>query len=299
MLIVVLNFNGAPDTIECLASLEKQTYRKITTLVIDNGSQRNGAEPIRAACPGVWLIQLEENLGWAGGNNVGIRLGLEQNFDLICLLNNDTVVEAPAIERMVATAASLPPCLLHPALYYYDDQNEPQLDPDKGGWGKLHDGHTGIFRLDFAYGACLMVHHEIFRKVGLLDERFFLQLEEADLYERAHRAGYESLCMPAARVLHKESRTFGTRLAPQKTYYTVRNSLLLAEKHTTTIGGFKQAAAKLYWGLGNIARRDGLGHGILPFTRWAFSRDPFAKAARRGLRDYCLRRFGRAREAFN
>jgi GT2 family glycosyltransferase len=223
---------------------------------------------------------------------------LERKMDLICLLNNDLVLQETALRLLTSTYTRLGSCLLHPSIYYYSDPNSPQLDPlttgsTTGGIiGKLPTSDDeDVWELDHAYGACLMVGTEIFRRIGLLDERFFLQMEETDLFLRAQRQGLKAVCVPSARVLHKESVAFGGRRIPIKTYYGIRNSLLLTEKNTT-FGSrkfFTYLKRRLYWHLRSLHREIGSGS----FLHWLLSADAFAVAVRRGVLDYATRRFGR------
>jgi hypothetical protein len=153
--------------------------------------------------------------------------------------------------------------------------------------------------MNYAYGACLVAPKQVYETVGLLDERFFLQLEETDLYHRAKRVGIEAYCIPSARILHKESKAFGSRRTPLKTYYSTRNRCLLAEKHHQRIGDLAQAAQQIYWTLSNTASaRDGGVCSWPQFLKWFISADSFAEAARAGIADYCCRRFGRTSRAF-
>lgn len=292
ILAVVLSYNGCADTLACLGSLVAQDFPSLDILVIDNGSQDDSVSAIRTAYPAVELIALTENLGWAGGNNVGIRRGLERGYPVICLLNNDLVLPPEAFRLLAESYRRLGDCLLTPALYYFDQPAQPQLDPAVTGQGEGPvAGFETVWRLDYAYGACLMVGAALFERVGLFDERFFLQLEETDFYYRAARLGYVSYCETAARVLHKESAAFGGRRTPLKTRYATRNMLLLASKQL--IGGTGLASLflkRLYWQIEGLRRDVASGRRLI---RWLISADPFAKAVRRGILDFVLRRFGR------
>jgi GT2 family glycosyltransferase len=302
-LVVVLNYNGIADTLACLASLRAQTCRA-SVLVIDNASRADDFSRLQADFPEVELLRLPRNLGWAGGNNVGLRLGLARGFDTICLLNNDTVLAPDALAELVAAAGVVdPPGLLHPMIHDFDDSARAQLDPGPvpsnpdPAMRALAARHE-VVEINWAYGACLLLPASVVRAVGLLDERFFLQLEEEDYLRRAEALGMRSYCARRARVLHKESISFGGRVTPGKTYYQVRNSLLLAEKHAATPAGLFRALRRLWWALRHQARaadpRAASGPG---FVRWLLSADPLARAARQGVGDYARRRFGPRRAA--
>ena len=299
LLVIVLNFNGIEDTLACLESLHRQTCRDFAVQVIDNGSRADDLSLIPARFPDVEVIALPENLGWAGGNNVGMRLAVERGFAYVCLLNNDTVLDPSAIEMLLAAVAVIGrPCLLHPTIAYFDDPAKWQLYPRPHPSGdpvieELESSHD-IVTMDWAYGACLLFPASVLRRVGLLDERFFLQLEEIDYYKRAEALGIGSFCARRARILHKESVSFGGLITDTKTYYQVRNGMLLAEKHTSSVGGFMRDARNILWSLYKQAGQSAPGITGWPgFVRWLFSRDPIARAARQGVRDYATRRFGR------
>jgi GT2 family glycosyltransferase len=292
VLAVVLSYNGRADTLACLDSLAMQDCPSLRVLVVDNASRDESVAAIRQAHPGVELIALDENLGWAGGNNVGIRWGLERGYDLICLLNNDLVLPPTALRVLAETYRRVGDCLLTPALYYFDQPSKPQLDPAATGLGQGPvSGTDTLWRLDYAYGACLMVGAALFRQLGLFDERYFLQLEETDFYYRAAPLGYVSYCETAVRGLHKESASFGGRRTPLKTHYAVRNTLLLALKQGRTGSGLSTLFLKrLYWQIHGL-RRDVAPDRSL--VGWLVSADPFAVAVRHGAWDFICGRFGR------
>jgi len=304
MLCVVLSFNGYADTVACLDSLRAVPVPGFDLLVIDNASRDDVAARLAAAYPDVELIVSPENLGWAGGNNLGIRLGMERGYRWICLLNNDTVFPEGQVQAWLDAARAAPPGLLHPAIFYWDEpeiaQLHPDLDADRRAGYCPADGLPGLARMNFAYGACLAVHRDVFARIGVLDERFFLQLEETDFHLRAERAGFPALCNPAVRIFHKESRAFGGTRAAIKTYYSTRNTLLLIEKNVTGLSAKLGAFKRLYWSLVNLAAStERVRHvGKLAFLRWLFSRAPSARAVRSGVADYATRRFGKAPDSF-
>jgi GT2 family glycosyltransferase len=299
VLVVILNFNGIEDTLQCLDSLRSQTCRDIVVQVIDNGSKADDLGRIATGFPDVEVIALPDNLGWAGGNNVGIRQALDRGFGYVCLLNNDTVMDPTAIEELLAAAAALGrPCLLHPVIVHFDNPMTWQLNPQPP-WSPIAairdlESNAGIVEMNGAYGACLLLPASVLKSVGMLDERFFLQLEETDYFWRAKALNIRSFCARRARILHKESVSFGGTITSGKTYYQVRNSFLLAEKHTPSLSGFLRTGRLLLWTLFNQARASGVEvKGWPGFLRWLLSADPIARAARQGARDYVRRRFGR------
>jgi GT2 family glycosyltransferase len=298
LLIVVLHYSGLDDTMECVASLGRQSYLNVHTIVVDNGSAEKPGAAFAASYPWVEVIEMAENRGWSGGNNVGIALAIARNYDMVCLLNNDTVLPEHAIARLMETAAVLGPCVLHPAIDSYGDDHQVQLDPSIGVpplmTATAVPFSPGLFEISSVNGACLLAHVDVFRKIGLIDERFFLLCEDADLGARALAAGFHLFCDVAVRIQHKESRSFGGRRKPIKTYYGIRNTLLCWEKHPEPGRTYVGYGRDLLWMLSGTAEAVGLS----PRSRWGLlgwclSGDVFARAVRMALRDYLLRRFGR------
>jgi GT2 family glycosyltransferase len=293
MLCIVLSFNGYADTAACLDSLRAVPAPGFDILVVDNASKDGVADALATAYPDVELVALPENRGWAGGNNVGIKIGLERGYRWICLLNNDTVFPAGQVQAWLETAHTAPPCLLHPSIYYWDEPDVAQLQPNP-------KDATGLVCMGYAYGACLAVHRDVFERIGLLDERFFLQLEETDFHMRAVAVGYKAMCTSSVKIFHKESRAFGGTRAAIKTYYSIRNNLLLIEKNYRNLGAKRGALKHLYWTISTLAAEtEGQPHmQKLSFVRWLASRAPTARAVRAGVMDYLLRRFGKASDDF-
>jgi GT2 family glycosyltransferase len=190
--IIVLHYRNLADTIECLNSIAAQTYANIRTILIDNGSNDSPLTDLAADYPWVELVTLAENLGWSGGNNVGIRAALAQGVDFVCLLNNDTVLPEQAVERLMATATTLGACLLHPAIDSYGVDDSVQLDPTIPEPAYLTvvpvPAVPDVYQISAVNGACLLVHRAVFAAIGLIDERFFLLCEDADFARRRRRA---------------------------------------------------------------------------------------------------------------
>ena len=300
LVIIILHYRGLDDTLECLASLERQLHSDVRVVVVDNGSVDRLTTRFAVDFPWVEVIELESNLGWSGGNNAGIKLAIAQNQDLVCLLNNDTVLPEGAINRLMETASFLYPCLLHPAIDAYGVDGEVQLDPTIPRPSDLSvisaPGSAGVFQIDRVDGACVLVHVSIFKDIGLIDDRFFLLYEDADLGQRAVKAGYKIFCDSTVRIQHKESKSFGGRRSPIKTYYGLRNTLLYTELHHQLDHSLISVGRTFGWTVWHTAEAAGAEpHSWWSLLLWTFSDDIFARAVRMALRDYLFRHFGHLR----
>jgi GT2 family glycosyltransferase len=214
---VLLNWNGWRDTIACLESLQKSTYPRLSVLLVDNGSTDNSIYFIREAHPWVDILETHANLGFAGGNNHGIRLALSRNVKYIWLLNNDTIIYGHTLGDMVAAAEENPLLGEIGSVLYYADQ------PDKvQAWGGGSIGlWTGVSRhyfepvppekLDYLSGASVLIPSRIFHEVGLLDEKYFMYWEDTDFSYRVRAAGWKLGVANSATLLHRESASSGLK----------------------------------------------------------------------------------------
>ena len=236
--IIILNWNGLRDTIACLESLSRLDYPHYQVVVVDNGSTDGSVEAIQGRFPEATLIENGENLGFTGGNNVGLRYALTQGADYALLLNNDTEVAPDFLSRLVQAAEADPRIgVAGPTLYYYA---RPDLIWSAGGaidWRHgqtrmvgLNEPESGQFgtaprEVDFVTGCALLIKRAVMERVGLLDERFFAYYEEAEWCVRAQRAGFRVVNVPMAKVWHKiplDARDH----SPLVHYYMTRNRLL-------------------------------------------------------------------------
>jgi len=236
--VVVLNWNGLVDTLACLESLVRLDYPAYDVVVVDNGSTDGSATAIRERFPEVAVIENGENLGFTGGNNVGLRHALDQGADYALLLNNDTEV-AHDFLRVLVDAAEVEPSIgmVGPTIYYHE---QPDVIWSAGGtidWRRgethmvgLNEPERGQFgqsprAVDFITGCALLVKRSALQRAGLLDDRFFAYYEEAEWCVRTRRAGFRILHVPLARMWHKISPSVQAD-SPLVHYYMTRNRLL-------------------------------------------------------------------------
>jgi GT2 family glycosyltransferase len=251
VIVVVLNWNGKEDTAACLDSLAGLDYPNVETVVVDNDSSDGSADHLRTRYPQHKLIQSDKNLGYAGGNNLGIRYAVEQGADYVWVLNNDTEVSPDALTHLVSrmqqdTSIGLCGCTL---LYHHDPRTIQVMGGGrylrwKGvtrplGEGEPFRGADAIDReaiesqLDYIAGASVLASRNFLNDVGLMSEAYFLYYEEMDWAERARSNGrYKLAYAPGSIIRHKEgAATGGNRTAARhrsytSDYYQLRNRLL-------------------------------------------------------------------------
>ncbi len=239
--IILLNWNGKKDTLECLRSLKKVTYPNFQPIVIDNGSSDDSVLKIRAAFPEIPILETGANLGFAGGNNVGIEWALRHHAEWILLLNNDTIAAPDFLDAFMEAAKEKPngKILGGKILRYHDPET---IDHLGGFWdsklAEFNSPHSGekdhlYFQMqqpDYVCGACLLMHKSVVGTIGLLEPRYFLYWEESDYCYRAKRAGLEVWTAPEAKIWHKVSSSF-TGGKPHMHYFWWRSRLLWIERN--------------------------------------------------------------------
>lgn len=293
--VILLNWNGKKDTLECLDSLSKVDYRAFQTIVVDNGSTDDSVATIRAAYPNIPILETGANLGFAGGNNVGIEFALSKSYDWILLLNNDTIVAPNFLNAFIDASKEKPTGKIFGAkLYLYD---KPETIDHVGGMWDASRAHfisllvgDEMARVDYVCGAALFSHRSVFEEISLLEPRFFLFWEESDWCRRATRHGYEIWTAPKAKIWHKVSSSF-TGGKPQMCYFWWRNRLFWIERNCTP-----QERRDLYRRILFPEIRKLVRLFLLRlFQRLLLHPSPHLLSYRgslAGIRDYYLRRFG-------
>ena len=271
---VILNWNGWQDTIECLHAIENISYRNIQIIVVDNGSTNDSIAKIRSAYPGVLLLESGKNLGFAGGNNVGIREALKQGAEYIWLLNNDTQPEKNALAALVAKALTDPKIGAVASVTYYADV--PTAVEAWGGarvnlwigYGRNSTVPRADTWFDSLNGTSLLVSSRAIEDIGLLDEGFFLYWEDTEFCLRLRKSGWRIAAAENSRVLHKvNASTGGNKLALDR--YQTASGLRLLKLHSPS----HRIAAFLFLGMRFLRR----------LVRLEFAR---CKSVWNGIQDY-------------
>jgi GT2 family glycosyltransferase len=222
--VIILNWNGKEDTLQCLRSVQEVDYPRYRVLVVDNASTDGSVEAIRAAFPAVELLVNDSNLGFAAGNNEGIQYALQRGADCVFLLNSDTQVEHTVLAELVRAGEADPEVgLASPKVYYLDRPQVIYYAGARQGWlpllprligtGETRSATAGergqveqLQEVDYVWGQAMFIKRQVIASVGLLDPRFFMYYEDADYCLRAKDAGYKIVCVPQARVWHQVAK---------------------------------------------------------------------------------------------
>lgn len=249
--IVILNFNGEKDTVDCLKSLDNLILSNIflSVIVVDNGSEKEFRIQSTRFRNKITVIRSDENTGFTGGNNIGMQHALKHGADYIMLLNNDTVVDGDLVLELLAGFEDKRAGVTVPKIYFakgyeyhnkYEKKDLGRIIWYAGGimdWENVIGYHRGVDEVDcgqfdkieavdFASGCCMMIKREVLETVRLFDNRYFLYYEESDLCMRIKRAKYSILYMPRAILWHKNAQSAGGAGSTLQDYYITRNRLL-------------------------------------------------------------------------
>jgi GT2 family glycosyltransferase len=232
---VILNWNGWRDTVACLDALRSIEYSRMLTVVVDNASTDDSVSRIQAAHRGVRLLQTGKNLGFSGGNNVGIREVMRQEVDYVWLLNNDTEPAPQVLCELVRTAEADPTVgAVGSVLHYASDPQKVQAWG--GGWINLWNGYSSHAMappegggLDFLTAASILVRRRALEEVGLMDDRFFLYWEDAELCFRLRKNGWSLAVASGAVVLHKVSATTNKKVLTTDRHFTASAMRFLSQ----------------------------------------------------------------------
>ena len=241
VLAIVLNWNRPDDTRRCVQSLLQSDCPNLRIVVVDNGSEEKLYAQLRAELTNVEVLRSEVNLGFAAGNNLGLRYAQEHGADYALVLNNDTLVDPSMVSQLVAAGEANPDAgLMGPIIYFLDQ-------PDKVWFAGYRFTH-GIYLLrrglhlsppirpiepvDFVSGCGMLIRRSVLDQVGLFCADYFMYYEDVDLCFRVKSAGAQILCVTDARMWHAVSASSGGPDSPIKQYHQVKSSLIFYRKHS-------------------------------------------------------------------
>jgi hypothetical protein len=231
--IIILNWNGLEDTLECLKSVFKMDYPNFKVIVVDNGSTDNSVAVIQGKYPEVIMIENKDNLGYTGGNNVAMGYAMQNGTDYMWLLNNDSIAEQDTLSKLVATAEVSPKIgLVNPVIYDYYNPDKIQFCGSYIDWRKQDIVYTKnveefkiwqnkYSRLICLWGTALLIKRDLIENIGYLNGRFFAYWEDTDFSVRSIKGGYRNVIELSARIRHKINP--GTARSTAYFYYMARN----------------------------------------------------------------------------
>jgi GT2 family glycosyltransferase len=212
---IVLNWNGWRDTLECLRALKACAYPHLSIIVVDNGSTDDSVARIKAAHPGLLVLEAGRNLGFAGGNNIGIRYAIIHGADYVWLLNNDAKPAPDALTALLEKAATDPKIGAIASVCYYAD-SPARVEAWAGAHVNLWIGYgrnSTVPRADTWFhslnGTSMLVARATLEDAGLLDEGFFLYWEDTEFCLRLRKQGWRLAAAPASRILHRVNGSTG------------------------------------------------------------------------------------------
>ncbi len=243
--ILILNWNGLRDTLETLESVNNLHYKNVETFVVDNGSVDCSYEAITTTFPGVHLIASSENLGVAGGRNLGLQTILRRpEIDYVLVLDNDVMAESTLLDTLVVAAEARPEIgILGPIVYYLEDPKRIRSDgvaivfrevtaksPAKN---RLEKGNRpeGVKQVDAINGCCMLIRREVFEAIGYFNPVYFMVNNETEFCYRAGRKGFHSAVVMHAALWHKVSASTGYGYTPGRAYYTGRSTILFLKEY--------------------------------------------------------------------
>jgi len=242
--IIVLNWNGIKDTVKCLDSLKKIHYSNFEIIVVDNASNGNDVEILKEKYKDeIILIENKENLGFAIGNNNGMKYALEKGTDYVLLLNNDTVVDPLFLDELIKiTEKDSEIGIASPKMYY---MNPPNVLWSAGGKINWYIGHWLIGKdkkdngqfdemvyVDFNPGACMLIKRETIEKIGYLPTEYFLQWEDIDYCIKAKKNGFKCIYVPKSKIWHKVLASYNKKnLNHASVILGFRNRIIFRHKY--------------------------------------------------------------------
>lgn len=292
---VILNWNGRATIRRCVESVRSSNGVRVEVVIVDNGSLDGSLEELRGIHSDIHFIMLERNLGLAATRNMGIRWAMERELPLVSFLDDDATVDSTTLKKLAESLIRNPDSgVITPRIYSGDGTGVIWYDGGRLVWfgrpahrnmwrGKDEIGSGEIVESAFATGCCMMIRTEVLKRVGSLDEEFFVYGEDADLSFRVRAGGFKVLHLPTASAWHTQSSdTKANKGKWFRDYYVTRNNFLLFRKHYVGMRRFK---ASLCWFI--------IG-GVFPLTYYLLTLQPLrAKAVLSGVIDYMNGRFGK------
>ena len=259
--LLVLNYKGFDDTVECVDNLLQQGYDNFKIVVLDNDSQDSSFEKLAEKYPDLLVVQTGANLGYAGGNNVGIRLAQQAGAKYVGVLNNDITADPFMVNKIVeAMEQDEKLAMTGPVILEWDrdivQSAGARISLYTGDSIFYHQGEifdelkqkdTAQYKLNDLGGAALFVRTEVLEKIGLIPEDYFLFYEETEWCLKAKKAGFKLACVPTTFIHHKESSSIG-KVDGLRAEYMTKNQKLFVKRNGN-------ATEKMVFGCLNMAKK--------------------------------------------
>lgn len=236
--VVILNYRVKDRALNCVGSVQKSNYQNLEIIVVDNNSQDGLEEEIQKIA-GVKFIQTNDNLGYTGGNNIGIKKALENQADYIFILNADTEIDQNTISNLVKVSQDQEIGIAGPKILFDDQKTiwyaggifdmDNVLGKHRGVDEKDQGQYDKIEETNYVSGGAMFVDKKVFEKIGFFDDKYFLYYEDSDFCFRAKKAGFKIRYVPSAVVFHANAQSTGLG-SPLQDYYITRNRMLFASK---------------------------------------------------------------------
>lgn len=234
--IIIVNWNKPDDTCDCLETVLGLEYPNYKTIVVDNGSTDDSVSIIRKKFSNITMVVNDNNIGYTGGNNIGIDIALENNADYVWILNNDTIIAKDSLTLLVDKLEKDDKYgLASPLIYYYGDNSVQfcgsYLDAKSNTIVKIDDINDykllkNVYTI-ILWGTALLIKVSVIKNIGKLNNKYFAYHEDCEYCIRAERAGYKAFVVPKALIYHKDSLSTGGKRSPIQSYLRIRNLYFL------------------------------------------------------------------------
>lgn len=240
--VIIVNWNLPNDTIICARSVLASEGVSSHIVIVDNGSTDDSVQQLQSALPTATILSLSENVGFAGGINVGLDYLYGKDVEYILLLNNDTYLATDCISQLLAALTTSPSAAIAGPLIFYADKPEYVWyfgDREKFLWPvpfslmrgrRYQDQFRGAIEVDYVSGCAMLIRCSALKSLGGFNERLFMHYEDADFCWRVREGGWKILSVPDARMWHKvsvSSRNLGSHIS----YYRLRNRVWFYATH--------------------------------------------------------------------
>ncbi|HFD2051431.1 glycosyltransferase family 2 protein [Clostridium perfringens] len=242
--IIILNYNGYKYTLECIESLNNINYENYRIVVVDNNSTDNSIKLLKKNLKDCIILESKENLGYAGGNNLGIKYAIKNKAEYICILNNDLVVSKNFLKDLLKDLDTNKNIgMIGPMICDYTNRNKVQstgaiINLKRGLVTRINNGKNvneikkEIKKCDYIGGACILLNSNLIKEIGYIPEAYFLFYEETEWCLKTKRKGYDIACDTNVKIYHRESGTISKTRG--LSYYFMRRNKIVFQKRNSS-----------------------------------------------------------------